>query len=442
MIGSLHILPPWRLSTSSTVSFRPPECALTKQGERFLTSLVAVADDSAAANRLIRKFVASSPKAVALTTLSHLLSPNPIRQPQLSLLALPLYRRMSEATWFSWNPKLAAELISLLESQSRFEEADVLISETLSKLGFRERELVLFYSNLIDSQSKHKLGSARFDTEACLKEMILGSSSVYVKQRAYEAVIAALCSMDRVAEAEGLIGEMRRGGLKPSVYEFRCVVHGYGRMGLFEDMMRIVDAMEKAGLEVDTVCSNMILSSYGAGRRYAEMAAWVGRMKKSSVGLSIRTYNSVLNSCTKIMALVQDMGELPLSIKEMMNVLGGDEGLVIQELIESSVLIDVMEMSLTEGKLDLHGMHLGSAYLIILQWTEELKLRWGGGESMIPQDMVVVCGLGKHSINRGESPVKEIVKVMMGRMGSPFRLDRKNAGCFTAKGRAVKNWLC
>ncbi|KAL9683604.1 hypothetical protein QQ045_015427 [Rhodiola kirilowii] len=436
MISSLRFRPP------HTTAFKPPQCALTKQGQRFLTSLAAISDDSTAANHLIRKFVTSSPKAVALTTLSHLLSPNPIRRPHLSLLALPLYRKMSEASWFSWNPKLASELIALLESQSRFDEAEVLISETVSKLGFRERELVLFYSNLIECKSKHKLVSSGFDTEACLRGMILSSSSVYVKQRAYEALISALCMMDRVDEGGDLIGEMKSRGLKPSVFEFRCVVHGYGRMGLFEDMMRSVDAMEEAGFEGDTVCSNMILSSYGAFQRYAEMAAWVRRMKRSSVGLSIRTYNSVLNSCAKMMALVQDLRGLPLSMKELLDVLDGDEGLVVQELIESSVLSVVMEMNNVEGKLDLHGMHLGSAYLIVLQWVEELRLKWGGGEFMIPQEMVVVCGMGKHSINRGESPVKEMVKILMTRMKSPLRLDRKNAGCLTAKGKAVKIWLC
>lgn len=353
-----------------------------------------------------------------------------------------LYRRMSEAPWFNWNPKLIAELIALLESQSRFDEAEVLISETVSKLGFRERELVLFYRNLIECKTKHKSGSTGFDTEACLKEMILTSSSVYVKLKAYEALIRALCEMGRVVEGEGLIMEMKQAGLKASIFEFRCVVQGYGRMGMFDDMMRIVELMDEAGFEVDTVCSNMILSCYGEYRRYVEMADWVRRMKLCNVELTIRTYNSVLNSCEKMMVLMEDVRGLPLCLKELMDVLDGDESVVVQELVKSPVLSTVMEMSSLEGKLDLHGMHLGSAYLILLQWMEELRARWSGADLTIPQEIVVVCGLGKHSIKRGESPVKEMVKVLMARMGSPLRLDRKNAGCVTAKGKAVKTWLC
>ncbi|CAM8978704.1 unnamed protein product [Rhodiola kirilowii] len=38
---------------------------------------MTIADDFTVTNHLIRKVVTSSPKAVALTTLSHLLSPNP-----------------------------------------------------------------------------------------------------------------------------------------------------------------------------------------------------------------------------------------------------------------------------------------------------------------------------------------------------------------------------
>lgn len=60
-----------------------------------------------------------------------------------------------------------------------------------------------------------------------------------------------------------------------------------------------------------------------------------------------------------------------------------------------------MEWRSSELKLDLHGMHLSTAYLIMLQWFDELKLRYAGNYR-IPSEILVVCGSGKHSSTRGE----------------------------------------
>jgi len=46
--------------------------------------------DTSATNRLIKKFVASSPKSTALDALSHLLSPDSTHHPLLYLLTLPV----------------------------------------------------------------------------------------------------------------------------------------------------------------------------------------------------------------------------------------------------------------------------------------------------------------------------------------------------------------
>ncbi|KAI7981501.1 Pentatricopeptide repeat-containing protein [Camellia lanceoleosa] len=67
-----------------------------------------------------------------------------------------------------------------------------LIFETVSKLGFRERDLAVFYSNLIDSYSNHKPKLGFFDSYARLKELVYPPSSVYVKRRAFESMISGL----------------------------------------------------------------------------------------------------------------------------------------------------------------------------------------------------------------------------------------------------------
>ncbi|TYJ44460.1 hypothetical protein E1A91_A03G226400v1 [Gossypium mustelinum] len=350
---------------------------LTKQAHRFFSSLTSTAavDDLATANRLIKKFVASSPKSIALNALSHLLSPRN-SHPHLSAIAFPLYTKISEASWYNWNPKLVADLVPLLDIQ-----------------GFK-------------------------------------------------SMVSSLCEMGQPNEAENVVEDMIKNGVKPSLFELRFVLYGYGKMGFFEDMERMVRKMEIEGFGVDTISSNMILSSYGAYNALPKMVPWLQKMKALEIPFSIRTYNCVLNSCPMIMSFVRGSGGFPVSVSELVNVLDEVEALLVKELVESSSVLDeAMEWDDLELKLDLHGMHSGSAYLIMLQWIEEMKSRFRVEECVVPAQITVVCGTGKHSSVRGESPVKTLIKAMMVQMKSPMRIDRKNIGCFIAKGQVVRNWL-
>lgn len=358
---------------------------------------------------------------------------------------MQLYSRIKEASWFEFNTKLVAALAALLDKQGRYDESEALISEAVSKLGHRQRELALFYCNLVESHSKQSSEHGFDSSYAHLYQLLRNSSSIYVKRRAFESMVGGLCTMDKPCQAESLMEEMRVKGLKPSVFELRSVMYGYGRLGLLRDMLRIVQQMESEGLEIDTVCSNMVLSSYGAHNELPQMVSWLQKMKASSIPFSIRTYNSVLNSCPTITAMLQDLNDIPLSIDKLNAILEGDEALLVEELVGSQVLEEAMVWDSSEVKLDLHGMHLGSAYLIMLQWIEKTRNRFRSnddGKLIVPAEVVVVCGSGKHSNVRGVSPVKTMIKEMMVRMRSPMKIDRKNAGCFIAKGRSVKDWLC
>ncbi|XP_065860777.1 pentatricopeptide repeat-containing protein At2g17033 [Euphorbia lathyris] len=419
--------------------------ALSKQGQRFLSSLAtATAEgDISAANRVIKKFVAASPKSIALDALSQLLSP-PLSQSNLSSLAFPLYLKITEARWFDWNPKLVANVAAFLNKQGQYSESTTLISDSISKLQLKERDLLLFYCNLVESHSKHNSIRGFDDSFAFLRELVYGSNSVYVKRQGYKSMVSGLCEMGRPREAEDLIEEMMEKGVKPSMFEFRCVVYSYGRLGLFEEMHRSIDKMEKEGFEIDTVCSNMIVASYGAQNALPEMVLWVQKMKDLGIPFSLRTCNSVLNACPTIMSLVINSNSsrlYPVSIQELIKILNEEEVKLVEELVGSCVLKEAMKWDELEGKLDLHGMHLSSAYVIMLIWIEEIRKRLNSGNEKVPAEITVVCGSGNHSSVRGESPVKGMVKEIMVQTRSPMRIDRKNNGCFIAKGKVVKQWL-
>lgn len=415
---------------------------------RFLSTLATTAatGDHSATNRLIRKFVASSPKSITLNVLSNIVSPH-TAQPGLCSVALTLYSRITEASWFTWNSKLVADLIAFLDQNGLYSESEALMSETISKLGFQERKLVNFYSQLVESQSKHGSERGCGNSYARLLELLYNSPSVYVKRRAYESMVTGLCSMKRPQEAETLVEKMRSKGITPSAYEYRSIIYAYGTLGLFEDMQRSLKQMENEDYALDTICSNMVLSSYGAHNKLADMVLWLQRMKTSAhLNFSVRTYNSVLKSCPKITSMLQDhkSSKFPVLIEDLIAVLDGDEeALLVEELVVgSSVLKEVMVWDAMELKLDLHGAHVGAAYVIMLQWMKEMRLNFEDESCVIPAQVTLISGSGNHSIVRGESPVKALIKEIIVRTESPLRVDRKNTGCFISKGKAVKNWLC
>ncbi|KAK4401355.1 Pentatricopeptide repeat-containing protein [Sesamum angolense] len=439
----LHLSPPPPPPPPPTAfrHYPPLVCGLTRQGHRFLSSLLTTQDPSAALG-LLRKFVSSSSKHVALTTLSHLLSPSPSNSnPRLSSLAFPLYSMIKQESWFSWNTKLVADLIALLYKEEHFDDAENLFSETVLKLRFKERDLCMFYCNLVESHAKHKSERGVLDSCTQLRQLILLTSSVYVRQRGYRSMVAGFCEVGLPDKAEILMQEMREIGLKPSVFELRSLVYGYGQMGFLEDMKRSIVQMEKDGFELDTVGCNMVLSSFGAHKELPEMLSWLKKMRNLGIPFSIRTYNSVLNSCPTINLMLEDMKKLPLSTDELLGDLKVEEANVVLELLKSTVLDHVMEWGSSELKLDLHGMHLSTAYLVLLQWFKELKLRFLAGNHTIPTEISVICGCGKHSSIRGESPVKSLTKEIIRRTKCPLRIDRKNIGCFIGRGKVFKDWL-
>lgn len=353
-----------------------------------------------------------------------------------------MYSEITKASWFDWNPKLIADLVALLNIQERFVESETLLCTTVSRLKSNERDFALFLCNLVESNSKQ--GSIQGFHDSCLRlrERIQRSSSVYVKTQAYKSIVSGLCNMDQPHDAERVFEEMRMETLKPGLFEYKSVLYGYGRLGLFDNMNRIVHRMETEGHKIDTVCSNMVLSSYGAHNALPQMGSWLQKLKRSNVPLSIRTYNSVLNSCPTITSLLKDLESCPLSLSELLTFLNEDEVILVSELTRSSVLDESIEWTAVEGKLDLHGMHLSSSYLIMMQWMDEIRVRFSEDKCVIPTEIVVVSGSGKHSNVRGESPVKALVKKIMVRTKSPMRIDRKNVGSFIAKGKTVKEWLC
>lgn len=316
-------------------------------------------------------------------------------------------------------------------------DADELISQSISMLQ-SPRDLAAFYSDLIDAFSERGLKDRVLEMYTLVKEI------QFPGRKHFESVLKALCFMGMPKDAERLLDEeMQASGFKPSAFEFRALVQSYGELALFSDMQRVIGIMEEAGYPVDVVCANIVLSCYGDHGQLSEMISWIQSMKRMKIGYSVRTFNTVLNSCPVMVSMVHNLRCLPLSIGkfvEMVKVRSELEVLLVRELLEAELVDEMLEWDCLEGKLDLHGFHLASVYVIVLKWMEVVKERLSG-DGVVPLEISLVCGSGKHSSKVGESPVKMLVSEMMFQLGSPLRMDRRNVGRFVAKGKAVRDWL-
>nr|CAD1840756.1 unnamed protein product [Ananas comosus var. bracteatus] len=406
----------------------PPACIAAASGssgrksaDRLLSSLSAAAD-SAAADRLVRRLVASSSKSAALAALSNLLSLSSPLAPRLQWrmtvinFDIGAYARIRETSWFSWNSKLTADVAALLEQLGQCFDAEHLVSSSISTIR-SPRDLTRFYCDLIESYSGRGLRQKVVDICSSLRNLPFSG------RKPYESMIKGFCLLDMPEEAEAKLQEMALLGLKPSAFEFRLIAQSYGRPGSFSEMKRVIGLMEDAGFSVDTICANVVLSCYGDRGELPEMVEWLKRMRELGIDFSVRTFNTLLDKLESESASVV-------------------EAALIRELVDSALLVEMLEWSPAEGKLDLHGFHATSAFVIMLQLVDELRSRLSAENAVVPAEISVVCGSGKHSDVRGRSPVKMVVSEMLFRMNSAMRLDRKNSGRFVGRGKAVKEWLC
>ncbi|XP_020262811.1 pentatricopeptide repeat-containing protein At2g17033-like [Asparagus officinalis] len=188
-------------------------------------------------------------------------------------------------------------------------------------------------------------------------------------------MVRGLSLVDIVEDVENVLDKMGHLGFKPSGFEYRVVIQGYGRLGSFKEMRRVIGRMEDAEIGIDTVCTNLVLSCYSDYGNLAKMVTWIRNMRVLGIGYSVRTCNSVLNYYPSVVLMVKDLRTLPLSTDDLLEMLNDEEALLVKELAGASVLLEKLMWSGSEGKLDFHGFHLASAYIILLQWMEEFRRR-------------------------------------------------------------------
>jgi pentatricopeptide repeat protein len=330
--------------------------------------------------------------------------------------------------------------VPLLELQNESSQAEILITDSISRLRKSPKDLSLFYSDLISSLCHHGLTQKANEVYAEFQ------SIPFSGQRSFELLIKSLCIMGNPTEAESKLKEMILLSYRPSSFAFASVAQGYGKLGSFSEMKRVIGLMEESGLEIDAVCADMVLSCYANHEELAQIATWLQRMRELGICFSLRTFNTSLNSCQNILQMINEIESLPLSLTGLIEKLENNcascqnEAMVVKELVNSSFLGETINWSESEVKLDLHGFSVVSAYVILLQWIENMRSRFGIEGAAFPDEFSVVSGMGKHSVS-GKSVIRTLVSKILSRMDSPLRMDRKNVGRFVGRGKAVKNWL-
>ncbi|KAF7088258.1 hypothetical protein CFC21_091384 [Triticum aestivum] len=402
------------------------------RSERRLMSELERTVTAGAAERVIRGYVGTKSERAALAALSRLLMDS-------DPLAVPFYEAVTQARWFKWSSIHAAAVAALLEANGAAEESRSLIADSAARLE-SGADLALFYCDLMAAFSSRGLKRRAMDFYAQLRAMptpLAGGGKTYM------AMIKSLCMMGLAAEAEEALRVMLSLGYQPDAFQFGLVAKCYGKAGQLAEMERVIASMSDAGIRLGTGAANIVLSCYSACREHGKMLAWLKKMRKLRVTPTTKGYNFVLNSCPTVVSMARELDpSLPLSAAQLVRKLKSAspwpaEAEVVQELLAaSSVLTKAMVWSETEVKLNLHGFSITSAYVLMLQWVDALKV-----DRTLPLEVSVVCGVGKHSDVRGEPKVRELAQEVLSRTGSPLRLSARNKGRLVAKRDRVKHWL-
>ncbi|CAD6248322.1 unnamed protein product [Miscanthus lutarioriparius] len=399
------------------------------RSERRLMSELERTVTAGAAERVIRSYVGTKSERAALAALSRLLMDS-------DPLAIPFYEAVTQARWFKWSSIHAAAVAALLEANGSTGESRSLISDSISQHLQSTNEVALFYCDLMAAFSSRGLKDKAMDFYAELRSMPLSGRKTYM------AMIKSLCLLGLPTEAEVTLREMVSLGYQPEAFQFGSVAKCYGKSGSLADMERVIASMADAGIRFGIGAADTVLSCYSSCHDHSKMLTWLKKMRKLRIAPTTKGYNFVLNSCSSLASVVQELGpSLPLSttglVKRLKSVstLAAEVELVQELLASSSVLDKAMEWSETEVKLNLHGFSTVSAYVLILQWVDAVKGR------TLPLEVSVVCGIGKHSDVRGEPKVRELAQEVLSRMGSPLQLSTRNKGRLVAKRDRVKQWL-
>lgn len=119
-----------------------------------------------------------------------------------------------------------------------------------------------------------------------------------INEENYEKIIGLLFEDGMTDAAISAFKQMKSHGIRPSLEMYNLVIHGFARMGQFDDALVYIDEMKNAGLK-DTETYDGLIQAYGKYRMYDEMGRCLREMESSGCLPDHVTYNLLIREYAK-----------------------------------------------------------------------------------------------------------------------------------------------
>lgn len=110
------------------------------------------------------------------------------------------------------------------------------------------------------------------------------------------AIMSALGSSGRTAEAEAVFEEIKDMGLQPRTRAYNALLKAYVRAGSLKDAESIVSEMERSGVAPDELTYSLLMDAYGQEGRWESARIVLKEMEASNVQPSAYVFSRILAS--------------------------------------------------------------------------------------------------------------------------------------------------
>ncbi|XP_047315955.1 pentatricopeptide repeat-containing protein GUN1, chloroplastic [Impatiens glandulifera] len=315
-------------------------------------------------------------------------------------------------------------------------ESSVSLLEEMTKKGIQPN--VVTYNSIINAFGLSRTGYSDIDNnddtsiepnDACItstqflrsvtnedailnifQELVAGDSSRHLSKKSSKGKQEEVCSVLEVFH------KMHQLRIKPNVVTFSAILNACSRCSSFEEASLLLEELRLFDNQVYGVAYGLLRGGYG-DNIWTQALSLFDEVKHMDSSTASAFYNA---------------------LTDMLWHFGQRQG--AQLVVLEGKRRHVWENTWSDSCLDLHLMSSGAARAMVHAWLLQIRAVVFQGQQL-PKLLSILTGWGKHSKVVGDGSVKRAIEMLLGGMGSPFRVAQCNLGRFIATGALVDAWL-
>lgn len=204
-----------------------------------------------------------------------------------------VFKMLREQSFYHPKEGTYMKLLVLLGKSGQPDRAGKLFEEMIEEGCPPKLEL---YTALLAAYCRGRLMDKAFATLDRMKALPNCQPDVYT----YSTLIKGCVDESRFDLLEALYGEMAERGISPNTVTQNIVLSGYGKVGMYEQMEKVLSGMvENEECKPDVWTMNVILSVFGYKGQIEMMEKWYEKFRNYGIEPDTRTFNILIGAYGK-----------------------------------------------------------------------------------------------------------------------------------------------